>query len=599
MIRLSEYVINFLAKEKVKHIFMVSGGGGMFLIDSLGRSKDIQYVCNHHEQASAMSAEGYQRVNGNLGVALVTTGPAGTNIITGLLCSWNDSIPVVIISGQVASKFLIGDTGLRQRGTHEANITKIVESVTKYAVTITDAYKIRFHLEKAVYLARHGRPGPVWLDIPLDIQATMIDETKLEPFSDTQERIINIPEIDKQKVEEITNLLLESRRPVIIAGNGIRLAGLQEDFIRFIETHRIPAVTTKLGFDLIYDAHELLAGRIGTYGQRAGNFVVQNADFVLVLGSRLAFTTTGYQIEWFARGAKKVIVDIDSRQLKYLNIKTDITVQADIKDFLPELSKSLKGKLLNTNTWISRCQNWRKKYPAVLPEWRKDKKYVNPYYFFEVLSDELDNDDIVITDQGATFYCSTPAFKLKKGQRLFTNGGFSPMGYGLPASIGACFANDKKRIICAHGEGGLEMNIQELQTIVQYKLPIKLFVFNNQGYLSIKHTQSAYFNGFFVGSDPASGVTCPDTIKIARAYGIPALRIRNHRGMHAQIRKALKTKGPVMVDVILDPMQPFMPRVTSERGADGKFVSKPLEDMYPFLGREEFISNMIVKPVEG
>ncbi len=598
MIRLSEYVINFLAKEKVKHIFMVSGGGGMFLIDSLGRSKDIQYVCNHHEQASAMCAEGYQRVNGNLGVALVTTGPAGTNVITGLLCSWNDSIPVIVISGQVASKFLIGDTGLRQRGTHEVNIIKIVESVTKYAVIVTDAYKIRYHLEKAVYLSRHGRPGPVWLDIPLDIQATMIDETKLESFSENDESIISIPRINKGEVEGIAKLLLESKRPIIVAGNGIRLAGLQEEFLRFIEAHRIPVVTTKLGFDLIYDAHKFLAGRIGTYGQRAGNFAVQNADFVLVLGSRLAFTTTGYQAEWFARGAKKVIVDIDPGQLKHLNIKADIAVQADLKDFFPELSKALRGKVPDTDAWVFRCQDWRKKYPAVLSEWRKEKKYVNPYYFFEALSEELDNDDIVITDQGATFYCSTPAFKLKKGQRLFTNGGFSPMGYGLPASIGACFANNKKRIICVHGEGGLEMNIQELQTIVQYRLPIKLFVFNNQGYLSIKHTQSAYFNGFFVGSDPASGVTCPDTSKIARAYGIASLRIKNHKGMYTQIRKALKTRGPIMVDVVLDPMQPFIPRVTSERGPDGKFISKPLEDMYPFLDRKEFFSNMVVKPVE-
>jgi acetolactate synthase-1/2/3 large subunit len=596
MIRLSEYVINFLAKEKVKHIFMVSGGGGMFLIDSLGRSKDIQYVCNHHEQASAMSAEGYQRVSGNLGVALVTTGPAGTNVITGLLCSWNDSIPVVVISGQVATKYLIGDTGLRQRGTHEVNITKIVESVTKYAVTVTDAYKIRYHLEKAVYLARNGRPGPVWLDIPLDIQAAMIDETKLEPFLSAEESSVKIAGVNKNEIEEISRLLLESKRPIIVAGGGIRVAGLEEEFIRFVETCRVPVVTTKLGFDLIYDAHELLAGRIGTYGQRAGNFAVQNADFVLVLGSRLAFTTTGYQTEWFARGSKKVVVDIDHRQLKYLNIKADIAVQSDLRDFLPELDRVLKGRMPEAKLWISRCQDWRRKYPAVLPEWRKDKKYVNPYCFFEALSEELNNDDIVITDQGATFYCSTPAFKLKNGQRLFTNGGFSPMGYGLPASIGACFANDKKRVICAHGDGGLEMNIQELQTIVQYNLPIKLFIFNNQGYLSIKHTQSAYFNGFFVGSDPASGVNCPDTLKIARAYGIASLRIKNHKEMNTKIKRALKVNGPVLVDVVLDPMQPFMPRVTSERLADGKFVSKPLEDMYPFLERKEFLSNMIVKP---
>ncbi|MDD5129556.1 MAG: thiamine pyrophosphate-binding protein [Candidatus Omnitrophica bacterium] len=598
MIRLSEYVIKFLAKEKIKHVFMVSGGGGMFLIDSLGRSKDIQYVCNHHEQACAMSAEGYQRVTGNLGAALVTTGPAGTNVITGLMCSWNDSIPVIIISGQVASRFLIGNTGLRQRGTHEANITKIVESITKYAVTVTDAGMIRYHLEKALYLARHGRPGPVWLDIPLDIQAAMINEDTLAHFSAEKENFIGASETDETKIKEICGLLSASKRPVIIAGNGIRIAGMQEEFIRFIETYRIPVVTTKLGFDLIYDEHELLAGRIGTYGQRAGNFAVQNADFVLVLGSRLAFTTIGYQTEWFARGAKKVVVDIDQQQLKYPNIKIDISVRANLKDFFPILNKALKAKALSVGDWISCCQNWRKKYPAVLPQWRKEKKYVNPYYFFEALSEKLGHDDIVITDQGATFYCSTPAFKLKKGQRLFTNGGFSPMGFGLPAAIGACFANNKKRVICVHGDGGLELNIQELQTIVHYKLPVKLFVFNNQGYLSIKHTQNAYFNGFFVGSDPSSGVSCPDTVKIARAYGIASLSIKNHKQMHVQIRKALKAKGAMIIDVTLHPMQPFAPRVISERKSSGVMVSKPLEDMYPFLNRKEFLSNMIVAPVE-
>lgn len=598
MIRLSEYVINFLAKEKVKHIFMVSGGGGMFLIDSLGRSNDVQYVCNHHEQACAMSAEGYQRITGNLGVALVTTGPAGTNVITGLLCSWNDSIPLVVISGQANSKSLIGNTGLRQRGTHEANITRIVESVAKYAVTITQSKMIRYHLEKAVFLARNGRPGPVWLDIPLDVQAAMIDADALTPFIPEKENMQAKINIDVKKIKEIAQLLRQSKRPIIIAGHGIRLAKAEKEFLEFIEHHRIPVVTTKLGFDLIRDAHELLAGRIGTYGQRAGNFSVQNADFVLVLGSRLSFATTGYQAEWFARGAKKIVVDIDPVQLKNLNIKANLLVQADLKDFFPAFKKVLGENSMNNVPWIKHCQQWRLKYPAVLPQWYKEKKYVNPYCFFEALSKELKNKDVVITDQGATFYCSTAAFKLKKGQRLFTNGGFSPMGYGLPAAIGACFANGKKRIICAHGDGGLELNIQELQTIVHYKLPVKLFVFNNRGYLSIKHTQNAYFNGFFVGSDPESGVTCPDTLKIAKAYGINSLRIKNHKEMAVKIREALETKGPVMIDVLLDPMQPFEPRVSSRRKPDGTFISKPLEDMYPFLERKEFLSNMMVKPVE-
>lgn len=597
MIRLSEYVINFLAKERVKHVFMVSGGGGMFLIDSLGRNKKIRYVCNHHEQASAMSAEGYQRITGNLGVALVTTGPAGTNAITGTMCSWNDSIPVLVISGQTSSKSLVKDTGLRQRGTHEADITRIVAPMTKYAVTVTDAGMIRYHLEKAVFLAHNGRPGPVWIDIPLDIQAAMIEQENLISFDPEKEGFLNRPMPDPKDIKTAIGYLLDAKRPLVVAGHGIRLAGVQREFLRFIEDVRIPVVTTKLGFDLIYDSHELLAGRIGTYGQRAGNFSVQNADFLLILGSRLAFTTTGYQVAWFAREAKKVIVDIDGIQLKNTNVQVDLAIHADLRDFLSVFRKASAGRSIDTGPWIKRCKEWRRRYPVVPPEWKKKNSYVNPYYFFEVLSEELEEDDIVVTDQGATFYCSTPAFKLKRGQRLFTNGGFSPMGYGLPAAIGACFANATRRIICAHGDGGLELNIQELQTIVQYKLPIKLFVFNNEGYLSIKHTQTAYFNGFFVGSDPKSGVSCPDTAKIAKAYGIPSISIKNHREMREKIRKSLCAQGPVMVDVLLHPMQPFEPRVSSERKADGTMISKPLEDMFPFLERKEFISNMLVKPV--
>ena len=598
MIRLSDYVIDFIAQQGVKHIFMVSGGGGMFLIDSLGRRGDIEYVCNHHEQASAMSAEGYQRVTGNLGVALVTTGPAGTNTITGLMCSWNDSIPVMIISGQAKSEFLIGDTGLRQRGVHEANITKIVESITKYAVTVKDEKMIRYHMEKAIYLAKNGRPGPVWIDIPLDIQSKMIDKDSLVPFFPDEEIILPNINLEEQKIKETVDALRKSQRPIILAGHGIRLAGIQDKFIDFIEKYHIPVVTTKNAYDLIYDSHELLAGRIGTYGQRAGNFAVQNSDLVLCLGTRLAFPTVGYATDKFAREAIKIVVDIDSAQLKYSTIKIDIPINADVRDFLAELDKWLEGEKLNTEQWIVKCKNWRMKFPPVEHQWKEQKKYVNPYYFFEVLSEELESDDVVVTDQGATFYCSTPAFKLKKGQRLFTNGGFSPMGYGLPAAIGACFGNNRKRLICAHGDGGLELNIQELQTVAHYKLPIKLFVFNNQGYLSIKHTQTAYFNGFFVGCDPKSGVSCPDTIKIADAYGIESSKIENHSNMRQKIREAIRSKGPIMVDVVLDPMQPFSPRVTSERKPDGKMVSKPLEDMYPFLDRDEFKKEMIIKPVD-
>ena len=539
MMRLSDYVIDFISKQKVKYVFMVAGGGGMYLIDSLGRHKDVEHICNHHEQACVMSAEGYQRITGNLGVALVTTGPAGTNTITSILCAWNDSIPVLILSGQANSKFLIGETGLRQRAVHEANITKIVETVTKYAVTIKDEKMVKFHLEKAIFLAENGRPGPVWIDIPLDIQSKMIDEKSLISFNPQKEiKSLNI-QTEKENIKKAGNLLKSSKRPIILAGHGIRLSGIQKEFIKFIEKYNIPVVTTKNAFDLIYDSHPLLAGRVGINGQRAGNFAIQNSDLVLCLGSRLPFPVVGYETKLFAREAKKVLVDIDDKQLNHALVDIDIKINANLKDFLPILDKELKGKKLGTKGWILKCQHWRKKYPNVEKSWKEQKNYVNSYYFFEILSDVLNEDDVVVTDQGASFYSSTQAFKLRKNQRLFTNGGFSPMGYGLPAAIGACFGRDKKRVICVHGEGGLELNIQELQTVVHYQLPVKLFVFNNQGYLSIKHTQTAFFGGFFVGSDPKSGLSCPNMIKVGKAYGFKTMNIKNHKNLRQKIKKVI------------------------------------------------------------
>ncbi|KKQ40671.1 MAG: Thiamine pyrophosphate protein TPP binding domain protein [Candidatus Magasanikbacteria bacterium GW2011_GWA2_37_8] len=598
MIQLSDYVMNFLAQKKVEHIFMVSGGGGMFLIDSLGRSKDIKYVCNHHEQASVMSAEGYQRVDGKLGVALVTTGPAATNAITGVVCAWNDSIPLLVLSGQANSNFLIGDTKLRQRGTHEVNIKKIVESVTKYAVTVTDENTIRYHLEKAYFLAHHGRPGPVWLDIPVNIQSKNIDVDSQVSFSPEAENILRKPLIDLENVKIIAELLKKSKRPIIIAGHGIKLGKAEKVFLDFIENYQIPIVTTKNAFDLVYHEHKMLAGRIGTYGQRSGNFAVQNSDLVLSIGARLPFTTVGYQTELFARDAKKIIVDIDPEQLKYSTIKADIKLEADCVEFVEKLDFVLNNSIIGNSEWLEKCAHWRKKYPAVIPEMEKEGDLVNSYYFFKILSNVLEKDDIVVTDQGASFYASTVAYEIKPGQKLFTNGGFSPMGYGLPAAIGACFANNNNRVISVNGDGGLELNIQELQTIVHYNLPIKLFVFNNQGYLSIKHTQNAYFDGFFVGCDASSGVSLPDFKKIATAYGMSSVQISNQTNLAEQISEAIKKPGPMIIEIMMDPMQPFMPRVTTEKKADGRLVSKPLEDMWPFLDREEFKKEMIIKPVE-
>lgn len=594
--RVSDYVIDFVARKGVKHVFMVSGGGGMYLIDSLGSRKDMDYVCNHHEQASAMSAEAYQRVTGNLGVALVTTGPAGTNAITGLMCAWNDSIPLLVLSGQSNSKRLIGDTGLRQKGVHEADITSIVSGVTKYAVTVMNKADIRYHMEKAYYLAMNGRPGPVWVDIPLDIQSAEIEPGSLKGFNPEKE-IKQVPSIAKGDIAKVSKLLKRAERPMILAGHGIILSGARKLFLDFVERYKIPVVTSKNAFDLMPDSHRLLAGRIGINGQRAGNFAVQNSDLVISIGCRLSYPTVGYEADLFARAADKIVVDIDPAQLAHANIHTDMKIFGDAREFISKLSAIPAHVPGGREEWIKKCAHWRAKFPVITAEIKNVRNYVNSYYFFDRISDYMDKNAVMVMDQGATFYSYTVAFRNKLGQHVFTNGGFSPMGYGLPAAIGACFAHGRKEVICVHGEGGLEMNLQELQTVAHYKLPIKLFVFNNQGYTSIKHTQNAYFSGRYVGCDPDSGVSCVDIGRLAKAYGLPFFRMANHKQLPGIFSKSLAVKGPAVIEVVLDPLQEILPKVASERKKDGRMVSKPLEDMAPFLPREEFYTEMVVEPV--
>ena len=579
----SEYIMDRLAKEGVEKIFMVSGGGGMYLIEALGQNPNIKHVCNHHEQASVMAAEGYQRATQNLGVALVTTGPASTNALTGVCCAWNDSIPLLVLSGQAKTATLVGNTGMRQRGTHEVNIVPIVKPVTKYAVTVMDARKIRYHLEKALYLAKNGRPGPVWLDIPLDIQQAQINPDELETY---------VPENQQEydyKLDELLSLLNSSKRPIFIAGCGLKLSKQNKLFLNLADEFNIPIVTTKNGFDIVANDNRLLAGRIGINGQRAANIAVQNADLIIAIGARLPLVTVGYETNLFGKNAKKVLVDVDDAQLEYAHIPLDLKIKADLKYFVEKFYEKLiqSNFSYDSSKWLYKINNLKKSYPVITDEILKQKKYVNSYYFFDILSDVMNADDILVTDQGATFYSFTPAFKVKENQLAYTNGGFSPMGYGLPASIGSCFAKDGNRVFSVNGDGGLQMNIQELQTVIHNKLNMKIFVFNNDGYLSIKHTQTTFFDGHFVGSDPKSGVSCPDTIKIAKAYGFKHFRIKNNKDVKKTLLKITKTKGPVLTEVMIDPMQAFLPKVTSKRLEDGTMISSSLENMAPFLPEKE------------
>jgi len=602
MLKLSDYIMKCLVEvHGIKDIFMISGGGAMHLIDSAGKQPGINYFCPHHEQAAAMAAEGYARVSGKMGVVVVTSGPGGTNTLTGVIGQWLDSIPCLYISGQVKEETTVAscpEIGLRQLGDQEINIIDIVKPVTKYAAMVHRPEKIKYYLDKAVYLATHGRPGPVWLDIPLNIQAALIDEAALEEY----DKIVDELVLDRKKlfsqVGEVIKLLKAARRPVFIAGHGIRLSKSIDIFSRFIEASGIPVVTTFCGYDLVTSDNKFYAGRIGTLGTRFGNFALQNSDLVISVGSRNNIRQVSYDWKVFARSALKVVVDIDQAELLKPTLKPDLSLHADAGDFLKELLKQSElAGLPDYSDWLSWCSERKQRYPVVQKEYRLEKERVNPYYFMETLTKCLKEADVLVSANGTACVALFQAGIVKNGQRIFWNSGCASMGYDLPASIGACVANGRKPVVCLAGDGSIQMNIQELQTIIAYNLPVKIFVLNNDGYISIRQTQESFFKGRYTACDPRSGVTFPQMLKVAAAYGFPVFSIKDHSGMDAVIGDVLRSKGPALCEVMLSTTQRFVPKVASQLKPDGKMVSKPLEDMFPFLPREEFLSNMLVEPL--
>lgn len=598
-IKVSDYIVKFLENFGVVHIFLISGGGNIHLIDSIGKGKKIKYVCNHHEQACSMAAEAYSRVTGSIGVCVVTTGPGGTNAITGVYGAWTDSIPMLVISGQIRRETMgAGKGGLRQLGDQEINIVDIVKPITKYAVTVMDPYEIGYHLEKALYLAKTGRPGPVWLDIPLDVQGAYLDVDKMKKFdrSEVQKTYDTNKDLLKKLVSQALKRLKNSQRPVLLVGNGVRLSNAATEILELIKLAKIPVITSFAGYDLVGNDNKYFYGRMGTLGQRAGNFIIQNSDFLLSIGSRLAIRTIGYQIQSFARKAYKIVVDIDNKELKKKTIKPDISVNYDAKEFIVEMIRQLREKKFNIKIkeWFYYVEKINKKYPNVPREIWKEKKYVNPYCFVDTLSKYLKPKGILAVSDGTALICTYQALKFKQGVRVVLNSGSAPMGYGLPAAIGASFANNKKEVICLEGDGSIQLNVQELQTIVHHKLPIKIFVYNNEGYVSIRMTQNNLFGGKLVASDPTSGLTCPDIIKIAEAYGIKTKKISNHSKMDEKIRKILATPGPLLCEVKLNPSMEFIPKAAARKLSDGSLVSGPLEEMYPFLSEKELKESMII-----
>jgi acetolactate synthase-1/2/3 large subunit len=595
--RACDYIVKKLVNNGVKHVFMLTGGAAMFLDDAIGLEKRIQYVCNQHEQACAMAAEGYARITGKMAVVCVTSGPGGTNALTGVLGQWMDSIPVLYLSGQVRFVTTIANTDLplRQLGDQESNIVDIVRPITKYAAMITDPQTVRYHLEKAMHLAVSGRPGPVWLDIPLDVQSSQIEEANLEPYTFEEDTAPGNPEILEKHVDGVIERLSASERPIILAGAGIRLAGAAEDFYHLAERLGAPVQVAWNAIDLFPSDHPLYAGRPSTLGQRGANFVFQNSDLLLNLGCRLNVRQIGYTFSAVARDAYKISVDIDPAELKKPTIKIDMPINVDVGEFIRRLdTKLMLRKIPEKTAWLSWCQERIQRYPVVLPEHRRKDKPVNPYVFSDTLSRRLGANDVLVSSNGSSCVIPIQSMQIKRGQRHLVNSGCAAMGYGLPAAIGACFASGGKRVICLEGDGSIQLNIQELETVCHHHLPLKIFIFNNGAYLSVRITQSNFFHGRFVGESAKSGVGFPDFVRLAKAYGIPAFRFDDHGDLEKTIDDVLETDGPVLCDVIMDQDQIFAPRSASKQLADGRMVSSPLEDMYPFLDEEEFMSNMII-----
>jgi len=601
LIRLTDYLARTLAEYGVRHVFLVTGGGAMHLNDAFGKERRIQCICNHHEQASAMAAEGYARVTGKIGVINVTTGPGGINALNGVFGAWTDSIPMLILSGQVkreTCRSTYNIPGLRQLGDQEADIISMVKGITKYAVLVNDSQTIRYHLEKALFLATSGRPGPCWLDIPSDLQSSLIDETTLQKYDPSQDTLHWDLDLLARQCHQVIERIKTSSRPVILAGSGIRHAGAVEIFDTVIRKLGIP-VTTAWTHDLIASDDPLFCGRPGTIGERAGNFTVQNSDTLLVIGSRLNIRQVSYNWQAFARHAYKIQVDVDAAELNKPTVKPDLPIHCDAKLFLEELNRQLDQSNYNCNQhleWLHWCKERVKRYPTVTAKQRNFNGKINPYSFVETLFHHLADDDVVVSGNATACIVAFQTAFLKKGQRLFSNSGAASMGHDLPASIGAAIAREGNRVICLAGDGSIQLNIQELQTVVHHQLPIKIFVLNNNGYLSIRLTQSNFF-GRLIGESPASGVSFPDMVKIATAYGIPSRRI-DQANFAEQIDEALAFPGPVLCEVMLDPDQSFEPKTSSKQLPDGRMVSAPLEDMYPFLDREEFLSNLLIPPME-
>jgi acetolactate synthase-1/2/3 large subunit len=577
MIKVSDYIFDFLKSKGIDTIFSVSGGAAAHLLNSVAE-RDFKYICNYHEQACAMAAEGYARIANKPACVLVTNGPGSTNTLTGVVGAFQDSIPMIIISGQVPvnqSLNNLKDFTLRQLGVQECDIISMVKSITKYAIQITDPNNIVSCLEKAYIEATTGRKGPVWLDIPLDVQSAQI-------------------QLNTHDIDDIINVIFNAKKPIIITGNGIHLSNSEEEFINLKDKIKIPIISTWTSKDLISHNDPLFVGNFGLLGERAANFAVQSADLLLILGSRMSIPNIGYQSHLFSPNSIKIMVDIDENELKKPTIKIDYPVNKDLKLFLSHLIEKLSNKQLpKWDDWIDKTQSWKAKYPVFQLEYKNNTEKINSFYFMEVLSYKLTDNNIIVTDMGTSYTCTMQSLQMNGKARLFTSSACCSMGYGLPGAIGAYFADPSKNIILIAGDGGIQMNIQELQTVIHNKIPLKIFLLNNNGYLAISLMQDNLFKSKYIGSNPSSGVSNPDFIKLAQAYGFKVYKVNNNTELENNIDDILNEEGPVLCEVVMVENQLLIPRVQSSKDENGKIISNSLENMFPYLSNDEMKEIML------
>jgi acetolactate synthase-1/2/3 large subunit len=583
-IRVADYIVSRLHQEGIDTVFLLNGGGMMHLVDAVGHHKGIKVVCNHHEQASAMAADGYARFSGRLGACFATSGPGATNILTGLVGAWQDSSRVIFVTGQSKVTQTIANSniqGLRQFGTFEVDIIPIVKSVTKYSHMIIEPRSVRYHLEKALYLVSSGRPGPVLLDLPLDIQGSLIDPAELDGFSPPEAEIID-PSRDMQ---EVLSLLASSTRPILLVGNGINVSGTALVFREFVDRLKIPIVTTQLGKDILYYDHPLFVGHSGPKGDRAGNFAVQTADLIISLGCSLHSQSTGWENKLFAPDAFKVQVDVDSSLFEREDIGVGLKIKLPIDEFIGWLHPMVVEHF--SNDWRLLCLDWKNRYRVDLEPHKIVPDSINFYHFIYELSKKLDNNVCVTTDSGSSFYVTGQALLMKEGQRFISSGSLGAMGFALPAACGAAFANSRATSVCVTGDGSLMTNLHELATVSHYELNLKIFIINNSGYVSMRNTQQAFFSGELVASDESSGVFIPSIKAISETFKIDHVLCDSTESMESVISNVLKRKGPVICEVICQKDQVIMPSVASKRLPDGRMVSTPLHDMVPSLSDKE------------